>query len=265
MRDVGADPQPFAWPGGARAAVSFSFDDARSSQLERGIPILDAHGVRATFYVSLDNVRRREADWRRVAGGGHEIGNHSLHHPCSANFAWSREHALEDYCLDRMEAELLAANAAIEDLLGVRPRTFAYPCGQTFVGRGEATASYVPLVARHFVVGRHAFDEVHNHPLYCDLAQATSRDLDCADLGHAMRLLDAAVADGGWIIFMSHDVAPSGAQATRPDVLEALCRHVTDAANGLWVDTVEAVGGTCATATAGGRMPPARRQDGGAT
>ena len=235
--------QPFVWPGGARAAVSFSFDDARASQLDRGIPILDAHGVRATFYVSLDNVRARQAEWRRVAASGHEIGNHSLHHPCSANFPWSRAHALEDYCLDRMEAELLAANAAIEEMLRVRPQTFAYPCGQTFGGRGEGAASYVPLVARRFVVGRHAFDEVHNDPLYCDLAQAASRDLDCADLTHAMRLLDAAVADGGWLIFMSHDVAPSGAQATRPDVLEALCRRVTDAASGLWVDKVAAVGG----------------------
>ena len=203
--------QPFVWPGGARAAVSFSFDDARASQLDRGIPILDAHGVRATFYVSLDNVRARQAEWRRVAASGHEIGNHSLHHPCSANFPWSRAHALEDYCLDRMEAELLAANAAIEEMLRVRPQTFAYPCGQTFVGRGEGAASYVPLVARRFVVGRHAFDEVHN--------------------------------DGGWLVFMSHDVAPSGAQATRPDVLEALCRRVTDAASGLWVDKVAAVGG----------------------
>lgn len=236
------DHQPFTWPGGARAAVSFSFDDARHSQLDPGIPVLDAHGVRGTFYVSLGNVRERQAEWHRAAESGHEIGNHSLRHACSGNFPFARNNPLEDYCLDRMEAELLAANEAIEGLLGVRPNTFAYPCGQTFVGRGEALASYVPVVARHFVVGRHAFDEVHNHPLYCDLAQATSLDLDCADLDHAMRLLEAAVQDGGWIIFMSHEVAPSGAQATRPDVLDALCRHVAEAANGLWADTVAAVG-----------------------
>ncbi len=235
--------QEFAWPGGARAAVSFSFDDARPTQLDRGVAILNAHGVRGTFYVSLDNVRRRPDEWRRLADDGHEIGNHTLHHPCSANFPWARDHALEDYCLERMEAELLAANEAIEGVLGVRPQTFAYPCGQTFVGRGESLASYIPLVARHFVVGRRAFDEIHNDPLYCDLAQATSLDLDRAGLDHAMGLVRAAVVDGGWLILMSHEVAPAGGQATRPDVLEALCRHVTDPASGLWVDTVVAVGG----------------------
>jgi hypothetical protein len=46
--------------------------------------------------------------------------------------------------------ELLAANETLEELLGVRPRTFAYPCGQRFVGAGENTRSYVPVVARHF-------------------------------------------------------------------------------------------------------------------
>jgi len=239
---MATDEQPFAWPGGARAAVSFSFDDARPTQLDRGLPILDAHGVRGTFYISVHNARPRAEEWRRAAEGGHEIGNHTLHHPCSANFHWSREHALEDYCLDRMEAELLAANEAIEGLCGVRPRTFAYPCGQTFVGRGEALASYIPLVARHFVVGRHAFDEIHNDPVYCDLARAASRDLDRAGLDHAMSLVEAAAADGGWLILMSHEVASAGGQATRPDVLEALCCHVTDPANGLWVDTVAAVG-----------------------
>ncbi len=57
-----------------------------------------------------------------------------------------------------------------------------------------------------------------------------------------MGLVRAAEAEGGWLILMSHEVAPAGGQATRPGVLEALCRHVTDPANGLWVDTVAAVG-----------------------
>jgi len=235
-------PEPFAWPGGARAAVSFSFDDARPSQLDVGLPILEARGVRATFYVSPGNMRARLARWRRVAERGHEIGNHSLHHPCSANFPWSRARALEDYSLDRMEAELLAANRAIEDLLGVRPQTFAYPCGQTHVGRGERLASYAPVVARHFAVGRTAFDEVHNHPLLCELALATSLELDRCDFHHAMQLVEDAAQDGGWLIFMSHDVGDGGRQVTRADVLDALCRTVTDEGNSLWVDTVATVG-----------------------
>ena len=44
------------WPDHAGAAVSFSFDDARLTQIDRGMDILGRHAVRATFYVSPPNV-----------------------------------------------------------------------------------------------------------------------------------------------------------------------------------------------------------------
>ena len=47
------------FPGRAKAAVSVTFDDARPSQLDRGIPILDRHGVRGTFYVLPRRVAKR--------------------------------------------------------------------------------------------------------------------------------------------------------------------------------------------------------------
>src|SRR5579871_5110270 len=118
----------FQWPAGTRAAVSLTFDDARPSQLDRGLPILDAHGVKATFYVTPANVERRVDAWAQAAGEGHEIGNHTLSHPCSGNFFWARANALEDYTLNRMDADLAAANARVEELLGITPQTFAYPC-----------------------------------------------------------------------------------------------------------------------------------------
>ena len=41
----------FPWPEGKRFALSLSFDDARASCLDHGIPLLNTHGVKATFYV----------------------------------------------------------------------------------------------------------------------------------------------------------------------------------------------------------------------
>ena len=73
-----ATPEPFAWPGGARAALSLSFDDARRSQIDRGMTILDARGVKATFYVSPGGVSERLDGWTgvpRVAIGGHDHGH----------------------------------------------------------------------------------------------------------------------------------------------------------------------------------------------
>ena len=53
---------------------------------------------------------------------GHEIGNHTVGHPCTGNFAWVRYDSvvLESYDLERMRAEILQANEEIEDMLGRR-------------------------------------------------------------------------------------------------------------------------------------------------
>ena len=115
----------FAWPEGTSAAVSLTFDDARPSQVDNGLAVLDRLGAKATFYVVPVRVESRLASWKKVVASGHEIGNHSLRHPCTGNFEWSREAALEDYTLDRMRAELIGANRRLKELLGVEPVTFA--------------------------------------------------------------------------------------------------------------------------------------------
>jgi len=236
------DRESFRWPDGQQAAISLSFDDARLSQLDRGLPILDSHGVKATFYVVPRNVQERLADWKKAAANGHEIANHSLRHPCTGNFSWSREKALENYTLEEMEHELDEASMAIERLFGTRPTTFAYPCGQKFVGRGLATKTYVTLIAERFIVGRGAFDEVANDPAFCDLAQATGIDLDGLDFGQAKQLVDTAKAEGRWLIFFGHDVGEPGRQTTTAATLEALCGYAQEHANGLWIDTVTTIG-----------------------
>ena len=232
----------FRWPEGKRAAVSLTFDDARLSQVDRGLLILDAYGVKATFYVLPHRVEQRLSGWKKAVANGHEIGNHTLNHPCTGNFPWSREKALEEYCLEDAEHELDEANAAIERLLGVKPTTFAYPCGQKFVGRGLSVKSYVPLVAERFVVGRGAFDEVANDPAFCDLAQVTGIDLDGLDIEQVKHLVEQAIADGRWLVLFGHEVGELGRQTTFASTLEALCRYAQDPANGLWLDTVAAVG-----------------------
>jgi peptidoglycan/xylan/chitin deacetylase (PgdA/CDA1 family) len=220
-----------------------TFDDARLSQIDRGLAILDRHGVKATFYVTPAGMQARLDGWRRAVAAGHEIGNHTLTHPCSGNFAFSRGNALEDYTLERMEAELLEGNKAIEQSVGVRPTTFAYPCGQTFVGRGEATRSYVPLISRHFIVGRGAFDEVPAAPAVCDLAQVNGLDGDSKSFEQLKGLIDVAIAEGAWLVLFGHEVGDAGHQTTRADALDALCRFAKDPACGLWVDTVATIGG----------------------
>ena len=231
----------FSWPSGKQAAVSLSFDDARASQIDRGIPILDAHGVRATFYVSLPALEARVEDWRAVVKMGHEIGNHSVLHPCSGNFAWSRGRALEDYTLERMDAELDEANERIRRSLGVTPSTFAYPCGQTFIGRGADLKSYVPLVAEKFVAGRLFRSETSIDPAFCDLSHLPAYDGDDQPWDTYRKWIETAASNGSWLVIAGHNVGTGGVQTTRADALEALCRYCQDPAHGIWIDTVDAV------------------------
>jgi peptidoglycan/xylan/chitin deacetylase (PgdA/CDA1 family) len=218
----------FIWHGGARAAVSLTFDDTRPSQLDHGLPVLDEHGIRGSFYATIDSLRNRAPDWRRAARAGHEIGNHGLVHACSGNFTWSRgAKALEGYTLARMERQLKAASRAVKDAVGVAPRTFAYPCGQTHVGRGETYRSFVPLVSRLFLAGRGFMWETHNHPDYCELGHLAGFFSDGYTLKQYLARLEAAVADGGWAIYCGHDVGKTPAyQTTVTRELDAFCRHL---------------------------------------
>jgi peptidoglycan-N-acetylglucosamine deacetylase len=241
------------WPGGRRAAVSLTFDDARVSQVDRGLPVLDRYGVRATFYISPHLAEQRVSQWRAAIEKGHEIGNHTLTHPCSGNFPFARDKALEDYTLERMAGELSGADDAIRAMLGVAPTTFAYPCGQTFVGRGAGVRSYVPLVAERFAAGRCAFSEAHNAPAVCDLWQLYAMDSDDRAFDALRAMVDAAAADGGWLVLCGHDVGDAGRrQTTAADALDALCRYARDHDADVWFDTVANVAAHVAKTQAAG-------------
>ncbi|PYT64517.1 MAG: polysaccharide deacetylase [Acidobacteria bacterium] len=228
----------FRWPNGRRAAVSLSFDDARVSQIDTGLALLKRQLVKVTFFVQAEQVRKRLDGWKKAVADGHEIGNHSNTHPCTANYSFSRLNALEDYTLEMMAAQLDGANAEIQDLLGVKPRTFAYPCGQKFVGRGLDVRSYVPLVAERFLVGRGYLDESANDPHVCDLAQAMGTSFDDMEFEQMRNQVEQAANEGRWVIFVGHEIGKRGYQVTDTAALEALCEYLKDPAHGIWLGTV---------------------------
>ncbi len=232
----------FAWPEGKRAAISLSFDDARLSQVDVGLPFFEKQGVKATFYVSPKAVEKRLDGWKKMVASGHEIGSHAMAHACTGNYALASGVMLEDYDLPRMAKELDDSIATIKHLLGVTPKTFAYPCGQKFVGRGVQARSYVPLVAERFLVGRGYLDEMANLPAVCDPAQAMGIGSDDLTAEQMMAIVTKAVKQGRWLIFAGHEIGPKAFQRTDPVVMEALIRFAKDPANGIWLDTVETIG-----------------------
>lgn len=229
------------WPEGKQLAISLSFDDARASQVDVGTALLDQYGVKATFYVVPSNVKARMDGWKKAVASGHEIGNHSLHHPCTGNFIWSRDKALEDYTLQKMQQELLAANDSIQQWLGVKPKSFAYPCGQTFVGRGTGTKSYVPVIAKQFLTGRGWLGEGPNDPSFCDFAQLTGMEMDGKEFDQVLPLIQQAKANGQWLVLAGHEMGDAGAQTTRLTMLQKLIEYAQDPANGIWIAPVATV------------------------
>lgn len=231
----------FQWPEGIHMALSLSFDDARYSQIDHGVPLLDTYDVKATFYVTPRRVKERVSQWKQAAANGHEIGNHTLTHPCTGNYFAFRTNALEEYTLNEIEYEMLEANAVIERLLGYRMQTFAYPCGQSFVGRGENVQSYVPLVAKHFLAGRGWLGENSNDPAFCDPALLLGMECDGLSFDEMKQLLDTASKNGRWLILAGHEIGAPGRQVTIDTELEKLCQYVTDPSNGIWTATIREV------------------------
>jgi peptidoglycan/xylan/chitin deacetylase (PgdA/CDA1 family) len=229
------DTVAFPWPEGKMAALSLSFDDARESQVLLGTNLLDQYGIKATFFVEAPAVEKQLEGWKKAVASGHEIGNHTVTHPCTGNFDWSRNNALENYTLKGMEKEMEDCNKRIQELLHVKAEVFAYPCGQKFVGRGINTQSYVPLVAQHFLLGRGWMDEAANNPRYCNFAQLTGIEMDGKTFDQILPLLEEARKKGQWLVLAGHEMGESGEQTTRLSMLKQLAEYVQDPANGIWV------------------------------
>ena len=233
---AGYSQQPsFPWPDDKKMALSLSFDDARASNPESGIPLLNKHGIKATFFVLPSGVKNNLSGWKAAMENGHEMANHSYNHPCSGNFVWSRDKALEDFTLERMKDELLKANHEIDELLGVTPEVYAYPCGQKFIGKGVHTQSFVPLIATSFLAGRGWLDEAPIDPWYADMAQLTGIKMDDMDFDEILPVLRGAAAKGQWLVLAGHDTGEEGPQTTKLTFLEELANYVNDPENGIWV------------------------------
>lgn len=141
---------------GKEAAVVLTYDDALNVHLDNAIPELEAHHLKATFYLSgyFPGSRNRIADWRKAAAKGFELGNHTLYHPCDASLPgrdWvSPENDLSKYGTTRMLNEIRMNNVFLEALDGKKERTFAYTCGDVKTGDG----SFVEAIKNDFVAAR---------------------------------------------------------------------------------------------------------------
>ena len=127
-------PQRLVQVAPARAIVSFSFDDVPASALANGARLLEARGLRGTFFVAGKLAGQKfdgqtmlgAADYRALAARGHEIGHHTFSHQVPAR-------------LGRLYRADLERNDEFLKTVTDRPaRNFAFPYGLASpVVRGE--------------------------------------------------------------------------------------------------------------------------------
>lgn len=199
------------WPEGKRAALSLTYDDGLPEHVATVPRALEARGLRGTFYVPGNaRVLREQPDAvRAVAAAGHELGNHSLFHPCRKDrpgMDWVDDaYDLATYSPRRIADELGVANLLLDQFDGGRPRSYGATCCQTTVAGG---ADMLPHVGELFTAVRAAGGGGWWTPGASGTPVLPTTSGDGRSAEAIMALVDAAAAAGGWLVLMCHGVGP---------------------------------------------------------
>lgn len=101
------------------AQIALTYDDGPADpDTFHLLEVLAKHGVRATFFMIGQFVRKRPDIVRAVAAAGHLVGNHTMTHPL-----------LLFRAPNTVRQQLRDCNAALEDALGAAVRWFRPPHG----------------------------------------------------------------------------------------------------------------------------------------
>lgn len=229
------------FPHQRQAAISLTYDDGSDQHLDHAIPDLEAHGLRGTFYVPVGKCPTwpaRIEEWRAAAQRGHELGNHTVHHPCSERHNWIRPgKGLESYTLASMEAELIEASRQLREATGQAIRTYAFTCSEDFVT--PQRISYRDVVKRLFVAARGGGDELSvNDPHAADLHHTVSWAVPPEPDAQALiDYVDRTVAGRGWGVIMFHGVGGGHRMNVSRTAHQRVVAHIASLKDKLWCDT----------------------------
>lgn len=126
-----AQPQ-VKWPHHKKAVIVLTYDDAMESQLDNAVPLLDSLHFKGTFFLIGDQLNYNTIPrWRAVAKKGHELGNHTLYHPCADK---DNPVGSQTYTPKTILREIGVTNDFLFALDGKTTHSYAYPCTETSVG-----------------------------------------------------------------------------------------------------------------------------------
>jgi peptidoglycan/xylan/chitin deacetylase (PgdA/CDA1 family) len=220
-------PQPSGTPGnlavldwaGFKAAVSYTFDDTNSSQIQHYAE-LQALGVHMTFYLITGKTTEFNSPvWSQALQDGHELGNHTHSHVQTGTAA--------DVDLGDME---------LRQKFGITVWTMAAPYGD---------ASYQPLASSRYLINRGVGDG--------QIAANGNTDpfnVNCyvppeASLASAFNAkIDALRTAGRWETVLVHGFTGGSDGAYQPVAIAEFTAGVehTKSFGDVWIDSVVNVG-----------------------
>lgn len=191
---------------GKRAAVSLTYDDALDVHLDNAVPLLDSLSLKATFYLtgSFPGFKNRIVEWRATGQNGHELGNHTLFHPClgGPGREWVQpDYDLNSFTPNRMVDEIEMTNVLLQTLDGRTERTFAYPCGDKTAGG----SSYVDDIKDGFLATRGVQGGIST-VTHTNLSNVPTYVISGQTGPELIKLVEQAMEQEGLVVFLFHGV-----------------------------------------------------------
>jgi peptidoglycan/xylan/chitin deacetylase (PgdA/CDA1 family) len=233
-----AQKESMNW-NGKKCAVVLTYDDALNIHLDKVIPILNSFNFKATFYLITSSpvVTGRIEEWRTASKQGHELGNHTLYHPCDGSLPGrdfvTKENDLSRYSIARAVKEIRTANEFLKDIDGKEERTFAYPCGDLKIG----DTLYYDFLKHDFVAAR-GVEQGFLQAKAVDLANVNSFVENGTTAAQMITQIEEAEKAGSFIVFLFHGVG--GEHPLNIDLEEhhKLLLYLKEREKDIWVTTM---------------------------
>jgi len=224
---------------GKKCSVVLTYDDALNVHLDNVIPVLDSLNLKGTFYItaSSDAAANRINDWRKAAVNGHELGNHTLYHPCDASapgMSWVKpEYDLSKYSLLKIQDEIKMCNTYLKAIDGKTKRTFAFTCGHKKVIEGE----FIQTLSNEFIAARSVREEMHN------LDEQKLMDIDCYSMvektgDQMIELVKQAQKYGKLLVLLFHGVGGEHSLNVSKEAHSQLVHYLKENEKDIYIDTM---------------------------
>ena len=221
---------------GKKCAVVLTYDDAIDQHLDNAAPVLDSLGLKATFYLTAfsQSVQTRLKDWKKLPAKGHELGNHTLFHPCIGNMPgreWvSKENDMNNYTVQRMENEVRMTNLFLQSIDGKTKRTFAYTCGDMKIG----DSAFINGMKKDFVAARAVRNEMHKKS-EIDLYNVDCYMVNNHSYEEMKAWVDKAIQTNSLLVILFHGVGGGNGLNVSIENHRKLLRYIKQKQNEIYV------------------------------